>query len=221
MRARFDRGSGVVLALATLVLLTTCGETKRSAEASASHTPIAPIESAAPDRIGVELASALPDRWLDAKPELAGHVVLVRWWTDGCPFCERSLPALDALATKHANDGVVAVGVYHPKPPREVSDASVRADAERLGWHGAVAIDADWSALKRAWLTGPEREATSVTFLLDRTGRVRFVHPGPEIHPIADPPRGDEAQHAGCARDYAALEHALEHALEQLHEEKP
>ena len=130
-------------------------------------------------------------------------MVLVRWWTDGCPFCERSLPALDALVGRESARGLVGVGVYHPKPPRAVDDAHVRATADRLAWTSAVAIDADWSALKAAWLDGAEREATSVTFLLDRAGRVRWVHPGPELHP------SDDAAHADCARDFAELERAV------------
>ncbi len=37
-------------------------------------------------------------------------------------------------------------------------------------------------SLKEWWLTGPERPATSVTFLLDKSGVIRFVHPGMEYH---------------------------------------
>jgi hypothetical protein len=34
------------------------------------------------------------------------------------------------------------------------------------------------------WLTGPDRPATSVTFILDKQGVIRFNHPGMEYHTV-------------------------------------
>src|SRR5262245_47836926 len=48
------------------------------------------------------------DRWARGGPltltELKGKVVLVRWWTDGCHFCRKTLPVLEALRREHPND---------------------------------------------------------------------------------------------------------------------
>jgi hypothetical protein len=41
-----------------------------------------------------------------------------------------------------------------------------------------VAIDPDWRTLRRWWLDGAERGFTSASFLLDREGAVRWIHPG-------------------------------------------
>lgn len=163
--------------------------------------------SLAADPLGGELIPLLPQRSVGAAPTFDGHVALVRWWTDGCPFCERSLPALEALRARHAARGLIGIAVYHPKPPRALADDEVAAMARELDWNGFVLVDEDWSALRAAWLDAAERAATSVTFLLDRAGRVRFVHPGPELHP------SDDALHADCARDFRALEAAVDALL--------
>ena len=39
-------------------------------------------------------------------------------------------------------------------------------------------MDENWSVLKKLWLSTGHRPATSVSFLVDREGVVRFVHPG-------------------------------------------
>ena len=130
------------------------------------------------------------ERWARGGPlelkSLRGRVVLLRWWTDGCPYCGGSLPALERLREQHARDGLVVIGVYHPKPRGPRRDADIVAAAKRLGFHGPIAVDERWSTLARWWLDGhPERGFTSVSFLIDRGGRVRWVHRGGELHPGA------------------------------------
>ena len=48
-------------------------------------------------------------------------------------------------------------------------------------FHGKVVIDGDWSQLEKWWLGTGKRQATSVSFLVDVEGVVRFVHPGPVL----------------------------------------
>ncbi len=56
--------------------------------------------SAGNDRIGVVAPPFKFDGWLNSAPlsleDLRGQVVLVRWWTDTCPFCASSAPAFTA-----------------------------------------------------------------------------------------------------------------------------
>lgn len=109
--------------------------------------------------------------WIDERPP-EGKPVVVRWWTNGCPLCSGSSDALQALAKKAA-----VVAVYHPKPPRDVEPGQVREWAKKAGIPGVLAVDRDWAVLKR-WTAGQKRDYTSLTFLLDGRGRVRYVHPG-------------------------------------------
>lgn len=150
-------------------------------------------------------------RWVGAPltlEGLRGKVVLLRWWTEGCHYCAATLPELERLRRAHADDGLVVIGVFHPKPPREVSDRRITALAKKLGFAGRIAVDRDWTTLERYWLADrPERSWTSVSFLVDRQGDIRWVHGGGEYH------RGDDPAHARCAAQFAELETALAEAL--------
>jgi peroxiredoxin len=153
------------------------------------------------------------DRWVDTKPlsleSLRGKVVLVRWFNTDCRYCGNTLPALETLRTKYAAQGLVVVGVFHPKPIHKVNDATVRNASLDLGFHGPVAVDERWSTLNRWWLDGhPDRNWTSVSFLIDREGVVRWAHGGGEYHPSTDP------RHARCDASYAELERTIRRLLE-------
>jgi thiol-disulfide isomerase/thioredoxin len=186
-----------------------CEVSEPPAPASTTPTP-APAPRAGDDLLGREVLSLLPDHWVDETPQLAdAKAVLVRFWTDTCPYCRASLPSLERLRREHEPQGLVTVGVYHPKPPRVVPDTVIAEAARALGFEGPLAVDADWTALRSIWLEGSEpRDATSASFLLDGEGRVTFVHPGPEFH--AEPTAGHEA----CVRDYDALDAAIRELLE-------
>jgi thiol-disulfide isomerase/thioredoxin len=143
--------------------------------------------------------------------DLRGKVVLVRWWTEGCHFCSQTLPVLEKLRQERRD--LVVIGVFHPKPPREVSDRHILQVARRLGFNGPVAFDRDWTALGRYWLDGhPDRSWTSVSFLIDREGRIRWVHGGGEYHPSSDP------RHARCDLEYRKLESVLTAVLGEAKE---
>ena len=163
------------------------------------------------DVVGRTMPPLAFDRWPNTDgnrpPETAGKVTLYRWWTDGCPHCEKTLPAVEALRQKYGPDGLQVVAVYHPKPPRPVRDGDVAAAAEALGYRGPVAIDLDWSELKKFYLDTGDRPATSASFLVDRDGVIRFVHPGPRFYPSADP--GEATEDADYRRVEAAVRRLL------------
>jgi thiol-disulfide isomerase/thioredoxin len=54
-------------------------------------------------------------------------VVLLRWWTEGCPFCTATAPALLSLQKEYCAKGLEVIGVYHPKPPGKWNLHSVEA----------------------------------------------------------------------------------------------
>jgi len=148
--------------------------------------------------------------WVDGKSRslasFAGHVVVIRSFTHTCPYCASTMPALERIARDYRKRGVEVVGVYHPKPPRAVAADEVRDIVRAFGVTFPVAIDPDWSLVNRWWLDGG-RDWTSVTWVLDQKGVVRFVHPGGEYH------RGGGAAHEACRTDEAALRRTLDQLL--------
>lgn len=172
--------------------------------------------SAGKDRIGVPAPPFDFDGWLNSEPltleDLRGDVVLVRWWTETCPYCASSAPALRTIHEQYGPQGLTVLGVYHPKADRDgpLDMARVERAVAAREFDFPVAVDWDWrnGTLADWWLTGPERPATSVTFLLDKDGVIQYVHPGMEYHD----PNGSE-QHAMCATDMVAIRTQIERLL--------
>lgn len=198
-------------------LLALAGTRSGAARAAAATGPAGGDASATPDAPGDLLGQPARawsfERWAVGPPRslasLRGKIVLMRWFNSDCRFCAHTLPGLEALRTRYEKQGLVVVGVYHPKPVRPVKDADVRRSADELGFHGPVAVDETWSTLDRYWLDGhPERDWTSVSFLIDRDGIVRWVHGGGEYHPSDDP------RHAHCDAEYTELERTIRRLLD-------
>lgn len=140
--------------------------------------------------------------------EFSAPLTLYRWWTDTCPHCEASLPALDSLREKYEDRGLKVVGVYHPKPPsKTISEKEIFEGAAFRQFKGEVVIDQDWSQLQSWWLGTGERNATSVSILVDDEGIVRFVHPGPVLFP------SEEKQFAQENSDFELLDLAIHQLL--------
>jgi thiol-disulfide isomerase/thioredoxin len=155
--------------------------------------PTLPESRGGQDLIGTRMPSLTSMRWIGKRPpELEGSVVLYRWWTDGCPFCARTLPAIEQLRREFGPRGLKVVAVYHPKPPGEAENKKIAQAAARIGYGGAIAIDPNWDALRNVWLSTGNRRATSVSFLVDRQGLIRFVHPGVQFFPSSDPAAAQE-----------------------------
>ncbi len=150
--------------------------------------------------------------WLNGESlrleDLRGKVVLVRWWTDTCHYCTRSAPALNELHERYADGGLTVVGMYHPKPiDRAITASEIREAAQQRGFHFPIAIDRDWAMLRRWWLGDGRRRATSVSFLIDKRGLIRYIHPGPAYH--RQVVAGDERP----SRDFAKLQQMIEELL--------
>ena len=135
------------------------------------------------DVIGMKPTRWIIRDWINSEPQrladLRGKVVLVRWWTaPGCPFCEASAPALNDFWTRYREQGLMVIGIYHHKSSGPLRVKNVEKQAAKFGFDFPIAIDPDWTTLQNWWLDKHERGWTSVTFLLDREGTIRHVHPG-------------------------------------------
>jgi thiol-disulfide isomerase/thioredoxin len=144
-----------------------------------------------------------PIRWIDHAVPLVGpgrpKATLVRFWTDGCPHCRLSLPAIAALRREFHDEGLETIAVYHARGPHPLSPSAIEAAARELGYEGPLAQDPEWKALSALGLGERTGRMTSASFLFDHEGKVRFAHPGPELHPST------EAEHRTCDQAFARL----------------
>lgn len=113
--------------------------------------------------------------------DLAGKVILIRWWTaPECPYCKATAPALNEFHKKYSKQGLQVIGIYHHKSDTPLNIKKVKAKAQEYGFEFPIAVDPDWRTLQQWWLKENDRRWTSVSFLVDRKGMIRFVHPGGE-----------------------------------------
>ncbi len=186
----------VTVALAFAGLLACSGADEPSpAGRPPAKKAAAPVKDEAPavkDKEGSELiGKAAPgwalDTWFNSKPlaleDLRGKVVLVRWFmSPDCPFCSATAPSLNLFDQRYRERGLVVLGFYHHKSPEPLDPEAVKGYLEHYEFRFPVAIDPDWKTLKRWWLDR-ERSWTSVSFLLDKKGMIRFIHPGGTYKP--------------------------------------
>ena len=104
--------------------------------------------------------------------------MLVRFWTDDCPLCSASIPVLAELHERYARQGLVVIGIYHPKPAGEVDGAALKRAVQTFGIEFPIGLDPHWETLGRFWTGDAERAFTSSSFLIDRRGIIRFIHAG-------------------------------------------
>ncbi len=97
-----------------------------------------------------------------------GRVVLVNFWATWCGPCREEMPQLNKLYDKYRSSGFVLLGVNVD------DDASKGMEvAQKLGVKFPVLLDTDKKVSKLYDLaTMPS------TVLIDRDGRVRYVHRG-------------------------------------------
>ena len=135
---------------------------------------------------------------------LGDKVVLIRWWTETCPYCSRSAPALNEFHDTFKDKGLVVIGMYHPKPPGPRRQKALEKAVTRLGFEFPIALDMDWDTLKRYWLAKGGHRWTSVSFLIDKRGKIRYIHPGGEYY------KGEGEIRAEAERDYDKLKTMIE-----------
>jgi len=100
--------------------------------------------------------------------EQRGQVVLINFWASWCGPCKQEMPHLNRLHDKYRSAGLVMLGV-------NIDDDTKlgAATAVRWGLRFPVLLDAD-KAVTRQYDLG----AMPATVLVDRDGRVRYLHRG-------------------------------------------
>jgi len=135
--------------------------------------------------IGISAPDWNNQQWINSPPirlsDLKGKVILVRFFMDSsCPLCRASAPYLNEFYNAYKNKGLIVIGMYTPKPePMNVPIEEVQKYVKEFGFEFPVALDNDWATLNKFWLDRvPDADFTSVSFLIDKKGIVRFNHHG-------------------------------------------
>ena len=156
--------------------------------------------------------------WMNSQPlklnELKDKVVLIRWWTETCPFCAASAPALNEFHDTFKDKDLVVIGMYHPKPPGPRRQKTLEKAVERLGFEFPIALDMDWRTLRRYWLAKGGHRWTSVSFLIDKGGKIRYIHPGGEYY------KGESETRTDAQRDYGELKTMIEKLIAEPSQSK-
>lgn len=133
-----------------------------------------------PDLIGTQPPEWTPVEWINSDrlrlADLRGKVVLARWFTGPhCDDCLATAPALREFHERYHDLGLAVIGMYfHADDTVE----KVRKIVDGYGYRFPVAIDRG-ARTRRLWCLGRyDYHFTSVTFLLDRQGVIRHIHPG-------------------------------------------
>jgi thiol-disulfide isomerase/thioredoxin len=98
-----------------------------------------------------------------------GKVVLLNFWASWCPPCLREMPSMERLRMKMAGRPLAIVALDSAETADEVN---AYLSKMKLGF--PILLDPDGSNTKR-WKVF----ALPTTFLLDASGRVRYVLTGP------------------------------------------
>ncbi|PYV91810.1 MAG: alkyl hydroperoxide reductase [Acidobacteria bacterium] len=164
------------------------------------------------------LSSQAPEwsnqEWINSKPlrlcELKGKVVLLRFFMEStCPMCSATAPSLNYFYSNYRGKGLVVVGMYTPKPhPANHPASQVRKYVGDYKFEFPVALDNDWKTLRTFWLDRVTNPAfTSASFLIDKKGIIRFIHPGGEYSAAS--------KNKVSQRDFADMEKMIEKLLSE------
>lgn len=100
--------------------------------------------------------------------EQRGHVVMVNFWATWCAPCRKEMPHLNRLYEKYQPAGFVLLGVNVDEDPRKAAGV-----AQKLGVKFPVLLDSNKAVGKSYDLS-----AMPSTVIIDRNGRVRYIHRG-------------------------------------------
>ena len=171
MDSRRNMLIGIVAGIAIVAALSyATGLTRLIRRSFRSSTEYKSSESAA----APELAAG---DWINSAPlklnELRGRVVLIEFWTFGCYNCRNTLPFVKSWHDRYQAKGLTVIGVHSPEFDEERKVENLRREVTSLAIRYAVVTDNDY----QTW-NAYHVEAWPTTILLDKQGRIRWMHVG-------------------------------------------
>ncbi|MFP6626339.1 MAG: redoxin domain-containing protein [Deltaproteobacteria bacterium] len=163
------------------------------------------IGQPAPELQGIKWLQGGPLSLAEAKSQ--GKAVLLRFWLIDCPYCTRSAPALNEIHSRYADRGLLVIGIHHPKSERARDAEVVRHAARQFGFKFAVGSDDEWKTVRAYGVGTTFTDFTSTSFLIDKTGTIRWLHDGGEFH------RGGGPGHERCNAAFESLQRELDALL--------
>ncbi len=171
-------GTTTAAGVTTIVLPSTEASSTPTAPASTKRASTEPTD---PPPVLMEEHPPLKeiDGWLQSDvtslEELRGKVVIVEFWTFGCYNCRNRLPYTQDIYAAYRDQGLEIVGIHSPEFAYEKEVDAIVEAMDRLGVTWPVVLDTDRRTF-REWQGSPAYWPR--TYVLDRTGRVRFDHIG-------------------------------------------
>jgi thiol-disulfide isomerase/thioredoxin len=101
-------------------------------------------------------------------PETSGKVVIVDFWASWCAPCKASFPVYSRLQREFSERGLVIIGVSVDERP---SDYSAFLASHKPSF--ATRLD-----VQHRLVATVQVPTMPTSYLIDRSGRVRFMHPG-------------------------------------------
>jgi thiol-disulfide isomerase/thioredoxin len=101
-------------------------------------------------------------------PELGGKVLVVDFWASWCAPCKSSFPVYSRLERDFAGRGLVVVGVGVDDTPEAFATFVARLKPGFATLHDS----------KHALVARVQVPTMPISYVVDRTGKVRFVHAG-------------------------------------------
>lgn len=173
-------------------------------------------EEAGSAAVGKSFGEMRDLKWFRPKkaPTLADHkLTLFRWWRENSKPCKETIPALTGLWQKYRDQGLNFVPVHHRKTVTELGPAQLFEALFRLGFDGQFARDLKWHKLRQVRGNDYWTRYTSISLLVDAKGVIRWVHPGPSLHPS----KTDKAANAS----YRDLEKTVQGLLKSKPSSRP
>ncbi len=146
--------------------------------AATGVVPLPPELQTAGREVGPRIGQLAPDFELDTLDggrlrlsDLRGHPLVINFWASWCSPCRREVPALIRAQNRHADAGLLIIGVNIEEPP-----GAAQTFVDEFGVEFPIPMDRD-GAVYRAYgyegLVGPPR-----TFFIDANGIITKIYAG-------------------------------------------